>query len=177
VEKLKSRGAKNIIVGGQSLGANAALGYGARRGRLAGILAIAPGHTPDIRGFQRRMDHDYKRAAELVANGKGDTFDDFKDFNQGRASDIRAKAAHYLSWYDPEGPAIMPKNAAGLKPGTALMWIIGKKDVMLKFGRDSSYAFDRAPSHPKSVYVEVRGGHRVTPQKGENRIIAWLKGL
>ncbi len=177
VAELRRKGAGKIVIGGHSLGANAALGYGARRGGLAGILAIAPGHTPEIRGFQRRTDHDYRRAAQMAANGKGDAFDDFKDFNQGRKSDIRAKASHYLSWYDPEGPAVMPKNAAGLKPNTPLMWIIGKKDVMLKFGRGRHYAFDRAPPHPKSIYVEVLGGHRVTPQKGEDHIIRWLKSL
>ncbi|NQU69021.1 MAG: alpha/beta hydrolase [Rhodospirillales bacterium] len=177
VTELRRKGAKKIVVGGHSLGANAALRYGARRDGLAGILAIAPGHTPEVRGFQSRMEHDYRRAAEMVANGKGDKADDFRDFNQGRASDVRATAKIYLSWYDPEGPAVMPKNAAGLKPGTPLMWIIGRKDVMLKFGRGRNYAFDLAPSHPRSAYLEVPGGHRATPRKGKDEIIKWLKGL
>lgn len=177
VRELKRKGANRIVVGGLSLGANAALGYGARRNGLAGILAIAPGHVPELRGFQSRMGHDYRRAAELVANGKGDKFYEFKDFNQGRTSEVRAKAKDYLSWYDPRGQAVMPKNAANLKPGTPLMWIIGKKDVMLKFGRGRNYAFDRAPAHPKSIYVEVNGGHRVTAQNGQDEIITWLKGL
>ena len=79
VSELRLKGAKKIVVGGHSLGANAALGYGARRDGLAGILAIAPGHTPDIGKFQSRMGHDYRRAAEMVANGKGDKADDFRD--------------------------------------------------------------------------------------------------
>ena len=177
VAELKSKGAKKIVVGGHSVGANAAIGYGARRNGLAGILAIAPGHIPEVRGFQSRMDHDYKRAGKLVDEGKGDKFGHFKDFNQGRSSEVNAKAKDYLSWYDPEGPAVMPKNAANLKPGTALMWVIGEKDAMLRFGRGKNYAFDRAPVHPKSNYIVVRGGHRVTPQKGEDEIIKWLKGL
>ncbi|MDP6173508.1 MAG: alpha/beta hydrolase [Rhodospirillales bacterium] len=52
VKELRAKGATKIVVGGHSLGANAALGYGARRGGLAGILAIAPGHTPENKGFQ-----------------------------------------------------------------------------------------------------------------------------
>jgi len=43
VANLKDKGASKIVVGGHSLGANAALGCGARREGLAGILAIAPG--------------------------------------------------------------------------------------------------------------------------------------
>ena len=177
VAELKSKGAKKIVVGGHSLGANAAIGYGARREGLAGILAIAPGHVPDMKGFQSRMDNDYMRARSLVDKGRGNETFDFKDFNQGGTSEVSAKAKDYLSWYDPQGPAVMPKNAAALKPGTALMWVIGEKDVMLRFGRGKNYAFDRAPAHPKSIYVVVPGGHRVTPQKGEDEIINWLKGL
>ncbi len=177
VAKLKRKGAKKIVVGGHSLGANAAIGYGARREGLAGILAIAPGHIPEVQGFQSRMDHDYRRAQKMVDEGKGSDAGGFKDFNQGRTSKVRAKAKDYLSWYDPKGPAVMPANAAKLKAGTALMWVIGEKDILLRYGRGKNYVFDLAPPHPKSIYVVVPGGHRVTPQKGEDQITNWLKGL
>lgn len=177
VEELKGKGVKKIVVGGHSIGANAAIGYGARRKGLSGILAIAPGHVPDIAVFQRRMENDYERAKKLVDAGKGEQRGDFNDSNQGRVLAVNAKAKDYLSWYDPSGPAVMPRNAANLKPNTPLMWIIGEKDTMLRFGRDESYAFNLAPAHPKNSYVVVRGGHRVTPQKGEGEIIQWLKGL
>ena len=68
----------------------------------------------------------------------------------------------------------MPSNAMMLKPGTALMWIVGKEDPI---GRGKSYAFDEAPSHPKSIYVEVDGGHTDAVRTGEDEIIKWLKGL
>jgi pimeloyl-ACP methyl ester carboxylesterase len=176
VAGLKVKGATKIVVGGHSIGANAALGYGARREGLAGILAIAPGHNIDSDGFQKLVDHDYRRAKKMVAAGKGDEETGFKDVNQGRKSSKDMKAKVYLSWFDPEGPAPMPKNAANLKPGTALMWIIGEKDrLMMNRGKD--YAFAKAPAHDKSAYVVVKGGHRATPTKGKKEIIAWLKGL
>jgi pimeloyl-ACP methyl ester carboxylesterase len=177
VRKLRERGANKIVVGGHSLGANAALGYGARRNGLAGILAIAPGHVPEVTGFQSRMGHDYKRARKMVESGKGEKIDDFNDFNQGKNYTVTAKAKVYLSWYDPKGPAVMPNNAARLTPNTPLMWIIGEKDPMLRFGRGKNYAFDLAPAHPKSIYVLVDGGHRSTPKKGTRKIINWLRGL
>ncbi len=176
VAELKRKGAKKIVVGGQSLGASAALGYGARRKGIAGILAIAPGHVPELRGFQRRMDHDWRRALKLVQEGRGDETFDFKDQNQGGVTEVSAKAKDYLSWYDPSGPAVMPSNAMMLHPGTALMWIIGKQDLR-NFRRGKSYAFDEAPSHPKSIYVEVDGGHTDAVRTGEDEIIKWLKGL
>jgi len=175
VKDLKSDGATKIVVGGHSIGANAALGYGARRGGLAGILAIAPGHINEDQGFQDQIDHDYRRAREMVAAGKGGDEAGFKDVNQGRKSIKEMTAKTYLSWFDPEGPAPMPKNAANLKPGTALMWIIGEDDRMHDRGED--YAYAKAPKHPKSAYVVVGGGHKATPTKGKKEIIAWLKGL
>ena len=176
VANLKDKGATKIVVGGHSLGANAALGYGARREGLAGILAIAPGHTIDGDGFHNLVDYDYRRAKEMVAAGKGDEETGFKDVNQGMKSTKTMKAKVYLSWFDPEGSAPMPKNAANLKPGTPLMWIIGERDrLMMKRGK--GYAFAKAPAHDKSAYVVIGGGHKATPTKGKKEIIAWLKGL
>lgn len=174
VADLKSRGATKIVVGGHSMGANAALGYGARRGGLAGVLAIAPGHSPGDNDYQLMLDNDYQRAREMVEAGKGEDVAVFRDVNQMRDSKWKIKARVYLSWYDPQGSAPMKKNTAGLKPGTALMWVEGQDDSSFK---GEYYAFDKAPAHPKNVYVIVPGGHGAVPRSGADKIIAWLKGL
>ena len=46
------------------------------------------------------------------------------------------------------------------------MWIVGEEDSMIE--RGSSYAFDKAPTHVKSRYDVVTGGHNVTPMKGKS---------
>ena len=46
--RLKSRGATEFVVAGHSLGANAALAYGAVNRGLKGIVALAPGHRPEV---------------------------------------------------------------------------------------------------------------------------------
>jgi dienelactone hydrolase len=175
VEELKKRGASKIVVGGHSMGANAALAYGARREGLSGIIAIAPGHLPEVSKFQNSINNDWKRAKEMVGSGKGNQKDRFKDSNQGEVKEITTKAEIYLSWFDPNGPAVTPVNARNLKPGTPLLWIIGEKDPMFDRGKD--YAFSKAPSNPKSSYIVVKGGHDVAPQKGELEIIKWLNNL
>jgi pimeloyl-ACP methyl ester carboxylesterase len=175
VEGLRKRGAIKIVVGGHSMGANVALGYGARRDGLSGILAIAPGHIPEVNGFQNKIDNDWKRAQEMVESGKGNKIDKFNDLNQGKKRKIKMRAEVYLSWFSPNGPAVMPVNAAKLRPGTPLLWIIGEKDPM--FDRGEDYAFSKAPSNPKNAYIVVKGGHKVTPQKGESEIIKWLNNL
>lgn len=175
VEELRKKGATKIVVGGHSMGANAALGYGARREGLSGILAIAPGHVPEIKGFQNLMDNDWIRAKEMVEAGNGKQKGKFSDFNQGKKKKKKIRAEVYLSWFDPKGPASMPVNTANLKPGTPLLWIIGKKDLM--FDKGENYAFNKAPSNPKNAYIVVKGGHKDTLQAGKAEIINWLNSL
>ena len=175
VQSLKGRGATRIVVGGQSMGGNTALGYGARRQGLAGIMVLAPGHIPENGAFQDYVHHDYKRAQQMVDAGRGGEKADFADRNQGKVKTISAEARIYLSWFNKAGPAVMPLNAADLKHGTPLLWMVGEQDRMLERGKD--YAFKKAPSHPKSAYKVVPGGHKATPIKGAKKIIKWLKGL
>lgn len=175
VVQLKREGATVIVVGGHSMGANAALGYGARHEGVAGIMAIAPGHSPELGGFQSAVNNDYRRAKAMVDKGQGNKVASFADTNQGKKSKVHVKARVYLSWFDPRGPAVMPKNAAALKPGTALLWVVGKQDPMVRRGR--AYAFDKAPTNPKSAYVEVGGSHLKTPTIAASKIVQWLKSL
>lgn len=175
VKNLKAQGATKIIVGGHSMGANAAIGYGTMREGLAGILAIAPGHIPEVGGYQNRIGHDWQRAQEMVDAGKGKEKSDFKDRNQGSNSEIEMTAEIYLSWYDPEGSAVMPDNVSSLKPNTPLMWAVGTDDRMFERGED--YAFSEAPEHPKNSYTVVDGGHKETPEIAQEQILNWLKSL
>lgn len=176
VASLKSKGATKIVVGGHSMGANAALGYGARRDGLAAILAIAPGHVPEASNWKGKFAADVAKARKLVDAGKGDKKEKFADINQGKKKTLNIPARIYLSWFDPEGPSPMPKNAANLKPGTALLWVTGNKDGLHK-REGESYAFAKAPPNPKSAYVVVSSGHGDAPKKSKKEIIELLKSL
>ena len=175
VARLKKRGATKIVVGGQSIGANAALGYGAQREGLTAIMAIAPGHVPDLPLYQNSLKHDYRRAKEMVDKGQAEAVAAFADNNQRQISQVRVKARVYLSWYDPQGAAAMPLNAAKLKPGAPLLWVIGRDDGLIQLGK--AYVYDRAPANPKSLYLEVAGGHRDTPEIAASQILNWLRAL
>jgi len=174
VEQLKAR-ARKIIVAGQSLGANAAFGYAARHGAgLAGIIALAPGHTPERAGFRSRFADDVARAKQLMASGRGGTLATFADTNQGNAFQVRATPSAYLSFFDPNGPAIIPRNAKAM-PAMPLLWVIGRRDRLAEAGR--GYAFDQAPIHPKSRYLEIDSDHFNTPAASRREVIAWLQAL
>lgn len=175
IDELRRSGATKFVVAGHSLGANVALGYGARRAGLAGIIALAPGHTPESAEFQDMIIGELDRAKAMVNAGNSEGIAEFLDVSQGKVRKVKLRPGIYLSWFDPKGEAVMPTNAAQLKPGTPLLWVVGKKDRMSKQGR--SYAFDRAPPHQKSLYLEVSGGHLATPKVAAEQIIEWLRGL
>jgi len=174
VESLRQKGAKLVVVGGHSLGANVALGYGARRSGLGGIIALAPAHSPESPIFGKRVGSDLARARGLVAAGKGKEKQRFSDLNQGTLMEVNASAEVYLSWLDPDGPAVMPKSAAAFKAPTPLLIVNGSGDRTAA-GKD--YIFDKAPPHPKSSFITVSTDHFSVPRAAIEEVAAWLAAL
>jgi pimeloyl-ACP methyl ester carboxylesterase len=174
VAQLKAQGASKIVVAGQSFGANAAIGYAARRGGVAAVISLAAGHTPERPFFASHTASGVAKAKQLVADGKGDSPDSFPDMNQGKTFNVRATAKVYLSYFDPSGPAVIPRNAAAMK-SVPFLWVIGSDDSLAAAGAD--YAFNKAPKHPKSKYLVVNAGHANTPDVAKAEVVAWLKSL
>ena len=174
-QQLRSRGAKRIVVGGLSFGANAAIGYAARHGgTLAAVVALAPGHVPELAGFRQAVAEGVSRAQQLVAAGQGNTPTMLPDANQGATFQVSARPSAYLSYFDPNGPAVMPRNAARM-PSVPFLWVVGTGDGM--YQRGEGYAFARAPRHPKSKYLVVSAGHIDTPNVAREQVAAWLRTL
>ena len=172
VATLRAQGATRVVVGGQSLGANAAIGYGARRPGLLGIVAISPGHEPDLNTNPQVLDG-VARAKAMIASGRGNDSDTFVDMNQGETRTVRVTAAIYLSYWDPKGPAVMPANAARLS--APFLWVVGTEDRI--YARGAAYVFDKAPPNPLSRYLPVAGGHRTVIQSIGPQVVAWLNGV
>lgn len=174
VQKLKWAGANKIVVAGHSLGANGAIGYAARREGLAAVIALAPGHLPEAWALRLRTKGAIARAKKLIAEGKGDIPDSFPDLAQGLPYAVRATPNVYLSMFDPEGPAVIPKNAAAMGD-VPFLWVVGITDPIFFHGKD--YAFDLAAKNPKSRYVVIPGTHLTTPFQARRTIVDWLKAL
>ena len=174
VQSLRARGTKFVVVAGHSLGANAALGYAASRDGAHAIIALAPAHTPELPAFVKRVGQDVRRARDLVATGKGKEQHRFSDVNQGRALEVTATPEAYLSWFDPDGPAVMPRSAAAFKAPLPLLLVVGSHDRTAQ-GKD--YIFDKAPTHPKSRFVTVPADHFAVPSAASKEIVGWLGSL
>jgi pimeloyl-ACP methyl ester carboxylesterase len=174
VDALRQKGAKLVVVAGQSLGANAALGYAASRERVGGIIVLAPAHNPELQAFARRVGSDVRRAKAMVAAGKGKEKQAFSDLNQGQALEVTATAEVYLSWFDPDGPAVMPRSAASIKMPTPLLFVIGSGD---RTAPAKDYIFDKAPAHAKSKFVTVTADHFTVPTAAIEEVVTWLAAL
>jgi len=175
VARLRAGGARKIVVGGQSLGANMALAYATRHPDLDGAIMISPGHTPERFARIPGVNESLGKARQLLAAGKGASYANFQDTNQGRTREVSAHPAVYLGYFDPEGPAVMPVNAARLSPGTALLVIVGTKDRLSAEG--TAYVFDRAPHNPYSAFRSIAADHFDAPAESRRIVVDWVKGL
>jgi pimeloyl-ACP methyl ester carboxylesterase len=178
VAELKAKGATRIVIIGHSLGANAAFGYAARHPGLAGIVAISPAHLPDQDNMRSYVADAVVRAKKLIAQGQGNVPQTFPDMAQGIPLSATATPNVYVSMFDPDGPAVIPKNAAiiGAAPNPVpLLWVVGKLDPIDRRGPE--YAFDVAAKNPKSKYVEVFAGHLTTPLVARGKVVDWINSL
>jgi pimeloyl-ACP methyl ester carboxylesterase len=173
VAGLKARGATRIVIIGHSLGANAAIGYAARRRGVAAVVALSPGHLPETAEMRARTAEAIAQARGLLAAGEKSRRI-WPDRIQGIPTYATASPAVYLSMFDPDGPAVIPKNAAALR-GVPLLWVVGESDPIFVRGRD--YAFSRAPKNPKSRYIEVSAGHLTAPRTARAQVVEWVKSL
>jgi pimeloyl-ACP methyl ester carboxylesterase len=174
VARLKAKGARKIVVIGHSLGANAAIGYAARHPDLAAVVALSPGHLPEVDGLRSFTREAIVKAKRLIAEGKGDVPQHFPDLAQGIPFPATATPNVYVSMFDPNGPAVIPKNTAAMGP-VPFLWVVGVLDPIYRRGRD--YAFTAGAKNPKSRYVVVPAGHMLTPLVARSKVIAWLKSL
>ena len=174
VAGLKAQGATRIVVIGHSLGANAAIGYAARHPDLAAVVALAPGHLPEAERMRSFVSDAVARAKKLIAAGQGDVPQTFPDMAQGIPLVAHATPVVYLSMFDPDGPAVIPKNAAAMGP-VPLLWVVGKLDPIDRRGPE--YAFNAAAKNPKSKYVEVFAGHLTTPLAAHKQVVEWINSL
>ena len=129
IKRLKFQGAERIVVGGHSLGANAALGYAARRKGLAGVVLLAYGHVPSGRVFSEKLRLFVAQAQSMIDAGNGNKVGSFGDLNQGGTSTRLVSANIYYSWFAPNGPASDKTNAANVKEGTPVLWVSGDRAV------------------------------------------------
>jgi pimeloyl-ACP methyl ester carboxylesterase len=169
VDRLRKRGATAWVVAGHSLGANGALACGARNA-VKGVIALGPGHRPEVLARRSRIAEELERARRLVAEGRGERPASFADYNGSLVITVTATPAAYLSFFAPDSPAVMPANAARLK--APLLYVVGSDDPLQ---RGPEEIFAKAPPHPLNRYVTVPAGHFDTSAAAAGPVVEWLR--
>ena len=177
VAQLRARGARRIVVGGHSIGANVALSYAAARGNVAGVILIAPGHQP---GFYYQRIPDIRaavdRAESMKQAGQGAQPFSGRDNNQGQNFTISTTVDVYLSWLSPRGLANMPIQAPRVAPHIPVLMVIGSQDPAFRVAQ--SMIYQPAARHPYSKYFPIEGGdHRSVLGTAGNYAAEWLQDL
>jgi dienelactone hydrolase len=174
-KSLRDKGAKHIIVGGVSFGANGALAYAASGKPVDAIFALSPGHVPDRGAFRKAVEASVTKARGMINSGAGKDKALFEDRNQGQAKQIRTSAESYFSYFDPEGLGVMPKTAAAIPTATPLFMAIGSADPLSRVAQQT--IFGRAPKHEKSVYTILPADHMGVTDVIAPTLISWIKLL
>jgi pimeloyl-ACP methyl ester carboxylesterase len=169
VDRLRQQGVTALVIAGHSLGANGALAYGARN-TVKGVVALAPGHRPEVLARRPRIAEDLERARRLVAEGRGERPTSFADYNGPLVITVTATPAAYLSFFALDSQAVMPDNAARLK--APLVYVAGSADPLQ---RGPEEIFARAPSHPLNRYIVVHAGHFDTSAAAAGPLVEWLR--
>jgi len=177
IQELQKSGSTVIVLAGHSKGANAAIAYAAYgREKINGVIAIAPGHTPDRLRYHQSIQSSLNKAKGMIDSGSGDKQALFTHRNNGRFADINMTAATYFSYYDPDGMASMPLSTSKITQRVPLIWILaGTTDVLYDKGRD--YVFEKWPEHPLNRYVVLNSTHMDAPEDAKDEVLHWIEAV
>lgn len=170
-QALRQQGATRVVVIGHSQGANAALRFAATQPADA-IALLAPGHNPEA--LYRQLRADVQRARQMRDAGRGEELAEFGDVNVGHTLRVRTTAHIYLSWLEPDGPAVMARNAERMPRAIPVFMAVGTRDPV---ARPRGELFDKLPLHPASVHLSVEADHVGVPDVAADALLAWLKAL
>lgn len=174
VATLRAQGAKYVLIGGHSMGGNAALYYGTER-KVDGLFLLAPAHIPQSDLFRNAFAASVMRAKAQVASGKGAeraTFDDM-ELSGGGSYTIKTTATAYLSYFDPESAANMERTVAKLAPNIPLFMVVSSNEnPNIRAVEDQVY-----PAIPgdKKKLLEVGAPHRQVPVAAQEQVTSWLE--
>ena len=136
IARLKQAGAAAFVVAGHSLGANGALGYGAMNSGLRGIVALAPGHRPEVLSKHPAVAKSLALARKLVAAGRGDIPDKFIDVNGNLTVTVKATPNAYLSFLAPNSALADARQCRAAKRAAALRGGNGRSPAKTRSQRD-----------------------------------------
>jgi pimeloyl-ACP methyl ester carboxylesterase len=173
IQKLRNDGSKLVILGGLSFGANAVLAYLSKYQDVDGVMLFSPGHQPERFYARGLTSSSVDQARSLLQSGQGNTGFTFTDFNQGRNREMSSTVSIYLSYFDPNGLANMPKSASLVPKSIPILCVMSSAEQSL--GKD--YFFSKLPIHPLSKYIETSASHMQAPEVTYDDASSFMKSV
>lgn len=178
VRSMRAAGARRVVVGGESFGANGALAYQAEYGDADALVLLAPGHMPGswYRSGLSRADVD--RAQKLAADGKKKERGTFTDPNpSGTSRTFTATIENYLSFFRPRGLGNMNLSAQRIKRSGKAPPVLLVNSSRETASQGRGYIWDVLPANPKSVYVDSSAEHASAAERARDDVMKFLESL
>jgi esterase/lipase len=168
VDKLRTAGARRIIIAGMSQGGNAAFGYALTHPALAGIIALAPAADAAKAPRDPEVQQSVALAAQMVANGHGA---DKAQFNSRNATvfSVYTSAIIFFSFTDPNGPAAFSRHLSQVK--VPVLWVAGDAD---RSQATADTDFATLPPNKLNRLIHVSSNHLGTPDAAIDPTLTWL---
>ena len=176
-EAVKLLGKSRVVVIGHSMGAIAALQYGAQGvpSAVVGLIAVAAGHDPNNAGKLRSLTEDAsKSACTAMKSGKGTNKSDYPEMNMGKKYSINASAEYYCTYYNVNEYPDSMQIAGDIKTPTFIL--SGSADQLTHiFSHDEIYF--SLPDNDLNHQETLPGKHKSVLFKNVDAIIGWIARL
>ena len=174
IDDLRAKGATRVFVAGHSYGGAFAFYLGTRL-PLDGVIAIAPGGSPEGRIVREKLGDSVERARKLVAEGKGNERAQFEDYEGSRGvTPVTTVPASYLSWFDPDGAMNQPRSIKALKPDMPVLYVAPDRDYpsLIKV---RPMMTGLLPHNALTRVYEPSSDHLNAPGNSADEIVKWVR--
>ena len=179
IGRAKAKGATEIVVGGTSLGAMAALAYAATHKDIIGVIAIVPASDPVNPAPFPAFAASLTKAVALAKAGKGDAPAEFDDIVTGGVDlTVNVSPDVFLSFHGPDSPiaTVLKQLAVTVLPKITVpvLWVAGTRDPSQSV---APQAFARLPRNKLSQLVKIDADHAGAPDVAADAVLPWLTKL
>jgi len=192
IGQARALGARQVVLGGQGIGAGAALAYATRHSDIASLIIMAPSVGINLSEEQladyRDIDNEIKRAKDLVSNGQGDVPTVLLDINTPGPKPttrffVTSTPKIYLDYHgtstkvshaDVNYSKISVEINSAKIPHIPVFWINANKDDYVPSQRTAAKLI---PKNLHNHYLEIDGYGFDVPDDSRYAIVDWLKSL
>jgi pimeloyl-ACP methyl ester carboxylesterase len=168
---------QRVVVIGHSMGAMAVLQYGENgtADNVAGLIAVAPGHDPNVSGkIRRRTEDAAQEACQKMSAGDGKARGNYPERSGKREYTINATAEFFCTYFSvneyPDSREIVKR----IKKPTFI--VAGDGDRLTKvYSMDEMY--ESLPENNANSYKLLSGSHKSVLYNNVDEISSWIDSL